>query len=610
MQNPKTIKMEAAVVAPTGKLLAQQNPWESFDWPEEQRRNIHRSWGSVFANARMDTAAQKYFDKCIDDHHGDDFRTLQLRSKFNRAVARAEAALLDSSRACQALGPGDVHTQLELADALYDLSRFESNKLLLSDNVRRHVGTSMEPFEKRLMVVNENFKDSLGDSLASFFMRKSSSLKSFYEQKRRELEPRDRRPHWKIIRELEQCDVQSVQEEERETLSPLEQARRRRKTKIFYQNYLNRAWTDFLFLKTLRQNPNLLLDQYFGSSKERGEYLDNSFQRIKTFTRMLHARSPMYNNIPQGQHNFKMSQRFREASLFRIQYQTRRNMHSILRTIRVLRRHDDPGRLRKFVEDVMGNYVSVKTSRIMPWKTEFTNEVYNHLALSLCEGYRLPPTRVTPYNKNSMCLMLNIPAIKPLERAVYVFGDRSSYGYPVQERQKSQSIQHLEQRLFFAKLPIERTYLLHEMADHHVQHNHFVQCLSYAQQAIEEAKLCNSKIWQFLSTMLMAKSHAVLHKYERQTEVLNAAYQLAADLKNPRLCTFIELCRMLNKDYITLRKMSQLVASKRLRSKQDNRSSLIGSPQISSTNTSLLQHRTEQETKAWADYNKNADWLG
>jgi len=123
--------------------------------------------------------------------------------------------------------------------------------------------------------------------------------------------------------------------------------------------------------------------------------------------------------------------------------------------------------------------------------------------------------------------------------------------------------------------------LLHELADRHMQKNHFVQSLSYAQKAIEEARVCNSLIWEFLSTMLMAKSHAVLHKYERQTEVLNSAYELAAQLKSPQLCTFIELCRMLNKDYITLRKMSQLVTTKRLRTKISNRSSFLSSPNCS-----------------------------
>lgn len=135
----------------------------------------------------------------------------------------------------------------------------------------------------------------------------------------------------------------------------------------------------------------------------------------------------------------------------------------------------------------------------------------------------------------------------------------------------------------FARLPIERTYLLHELADRHMQQNHFVQSLTYAQKAIEEARRCNSLVWKFLGIMLMAKSHAVLHKYERQTDILNMAYDLASELKSPRLCTFIELCRMLNKDYITLRKMTQLVASKRLRSKISNRSSFFSnaSPQYS-----------------------------
>lgn len=140
---------------------------------------------------------------------------------------------------------------------------------------------------------------------------------------------------------------------------------------------------------------------------------------------------------------------------------------------------------------------------------------------------------------------------------------------------------------------MERTYLLHELADRHMQVNHFVQCLSYAQKAIDEAKGCSSLVWQFLATMLMAKSHAVLHKYERQTEVLNSAYQLATELKSPQLCTFIELCRMLNKDYITLRKMSQLVTSKRLRSKISNRSSFFNTPQFSPDH-----RRAEEEMNA------------
>ncbi|KAH8291589.1 hypothetical protein KR018_003015, partial [Drosophila ironensis] len=575
----KSMKGDAAMSAPAGVLVKEQMPWELFDWPREQQRSIYRSWAQYFYRARKSTFAQKYFNLCIEDQAQVDPKALFLRSEFQRSVALPLPALRDSSRAAE-MTKGEVATiSMEMADCLYDLNRFEDHKMLLHDNIRRRVGTSLKPFEKRLHVVDENFKDSTGDSLVNFFMEYSAQMPGFWEHNSELLQNADNRPLWKILKERQECDVQSVIDTKEVMLSPLERERRRRKTKVFYQNYLGRTWTDFLFLKVLRQNPSLLLDNSFSSSKQRSRYVNKSFQRLKTFTKMLHARSPMYNEYFE---RCPMMSQQREANLYRIQYQTRRNMLSILNTIQLLRKRNDIKRLRKFVEDVMGNYVVIKTSRVMPWKVEFMNEVYNHLALSLCEGYRLPPHRVTPYDKSAMCNLLNIRVAKPLEHSEFLV---VQLDLSIVDRLLSlpprNSILHLEKRLFFARLPIERTYLLHELADRHMQLNHFVQCLSYAQKAIEEAKKCNSLIWQFLSTMLMAKSHSVLHKYERQTEVLNSAYDLATELKSPKLCTFIELCRMLNKDYITLRKMSQLVTSKRLRTKISNRSSFFSSPQES-----------------------------
>lgn len=121
-------------------------------------------------------------------------------------------------------------------------------------------------------------------------------------------------------------------------------------------------------------------------------------------------------------------------------------------------------------------------------------------------------------------------------------------------------------------MPIERSYLYYELADVYLAKHQQELCLMYVRKAIDEAKLCNSKIWQFLATLLQAKSHAIFCKYERQAEVLNEAYELATSLKSPRLCTFIELCRMLNRDYMTLRKMHHLMYTKRMRSKLFNRS--------------------------------------
>ncbi|KAH8303207.1 uncharacterized protein r-cup [Drosophila kikkawai] len=569
---------------------ANLKPWMHLELTAEGQRQINCSWGKYFARRRRDIDAMRNFNLCVTRRDAVvDQKALCLRSKFQRAVGLAQGALDDSKKATEAMTVWDATVTMEMADCLYDLNRFEDNKALLHENVRRNIGTSREPFARRLHAVNANLKDSTGDSLTKFYMEHSTAMPGFYEHKRDQLVKADKRPLWKIRQDNQECDVQSYIDRKEVLLSPLESERRFRKTKNFYQNYLGRNWTDFIFMKTLRDNPQLLLDHNFGSSKERRACLERSFQRIKSFARMLHARSPMYHEY--FQRSPVMEARMREANLFRIQYQTRRNMHSILRTVRVLRKTNDISCLRKFIEDVMGNYVILKTDRLMPWKVEFMNEVYNHLALSLCDTYRIPKTPVTPHDKNAMCNLLNIPAAKPLEFTEVIFGDRSSYSNaggdkPHTERTMADhqtSIEHLERRLLFARLPIERAYLLHEVADRHMQQNHFSQCLSSARRAIEEAKACNSLVWQFLSMMLMAKSHAVLHKFERQKEVLNFAYELATDLKSPRLCIFIELCRMLNRDYITLRKMTQLVTQKRLRSKISNRSSFLSnaSPQYS-----------------------------
>ncbi|ALC49361.1 r-cup, partial [Drosophila busckii] len=573
--------------APAGKLVANVQPWELVDWPEQHRRNMYRSWAQYFAAERQNLAARIYFNKCIDEHAGDDWQALYLRSKFHRSIALAGEALEDSKRAVAVSETTDTAVNIELSDALYDLNRFEEHKMLLHDNMAKCVGHSKVPFERRVSLVNSNFNDSVGDSLGPFFLKNSSQLRPYYEELIKSREPPDMRPIWKILRERHECDTQSVLEIKKDMISPLQAARRQRKAKIYYQHYFNRNWVDIAFMQQLRHNPNVTLNKYFKSGQERANYLNCNFNRVKTFTQMLHCRSPVYNETKENIDDWQKNDAFHKANMYRIQYQTRRNMLSILSTIRSIRKQKDTLRLRKYVSDVMGHYNTIKTLRLMPWKTEFMNEVYNHLALSLCQGFRLPKQKLSPYDNDAMCHLLGMPSLKPTEPIEVVFGDRSTYVYddsgPQFEATKAykRSKDRLEKRLYFATLPIERSYLLYELADSHMGQHHLVQCLVYAKRAIEEARKCNSIIWEFLATMLQAKSHAVLCKYERQSEVLDAAYKLAKDLKSPKLCTFIELCRMLNRDYMTLRKMSQLVASKRLRYKMSNRSSGITPSQFS-----------------------------
>ncbi|KAH8292929.1 hypothetical protein KR044_009164 [Drosophila immigrans] len=570
--------MNAEEISPAGVLVPRLNPWEIISWSFKQRRSIYRSWAQHLSMRRCNNAAQIYFDKCVNENGVADFKTLLMRNQFNRSIARPEKALVDGQKASLIVGQESGAVNLLIADALYDLNKFEDNKMLLHDNLRKQTGTTQLPFTHRLTMVNENFKDMLGESMSPFFLKNSAKLSSIHEQLLKPQKPSKPIPRWQVYKEKNECDVQSLTEKKNLRISPLESAWHQRKRKFFFQTYLQRSWADVSFLKSLRDNPNLALGNCFGSAGERIELMKKSCELLTKFGRMLHARSPLYNELHERMEYSEMAKKFHEENMSRIQYQTRRNMISILRRITTLRAQNDIRRLRKFVEKAMGEYNVLKTSRVSPWKTEFMNEVYNHLALSLCESYHLPKTKVSPYDNDSMCHLLGVSPLKPSEQRSVVFGDRSTYTYDdsgdafEQAKEFKRSKLALQNRLSFAKLPIERSYLLYELADVHMAQNQQVRCLLYAQKSIIEAQSCNSKIWEFLATMQQAKSHAILCKFERQADVLNSAYKLAKDLKSPRLCTFIELCRMLNRDYMTLRKMLQLVASKRLRSRLSNRS--------------------------------------
>lgn len=71
----------------------------------------------------------------------------------------------------------------------------------------------------------------------------------------------------------------------------------------------------------------------------------------------------------------------------------------------------------------MGDYVVLKTRRIMPWKFEFMNEVYNTYALALSEQYYVPKN----FRPSSLLILLRHTMDKSKDPPSFVFGDRSTY---------------------------------------------------------------------------------------------------------------------------------------------------------------------------------------
>ncbi|XP_017492845.1 PREDICTED: uncharacterized protein LOC108380955, partial [Rhagoletis zephyria] len=378
-------------------------------------------------------------------------------------------------------------------------------------------------------------------------------------------------------------------------LSPREIARRERAFKVFNQLYYNKSWIDVLCLKSLRDNPNLLLPQCKVSTPFLHHLTNNKYGVLKKFLKMLQARSPFYNEQMLKCPDKKVWEKHRETHLNHIQYQTRRNMLTILRTIRQLRARGKLDKLSKYIEEVMGDYVVLKTHRVMPWKFEFLNEVYNTLALAYIDRF-IQPSDLSSAQNNAGHLMrlLRIPTDKNKDRQVsFVFGDKSTYQEPdaidYTMIAYKKYLARLEKRIHFAKYSIEKCYLLHEIARSHLRQSRFDECVSVARKAIEESKNCNSNVWRFLSTILICKAHTVLHKVERAKEILDESYAVAKSLNSPELMSFIESCRQVNEAEISLKKRYQSTDSIRKRKSKvslESRNSQISQPS-SETNDEL-----------------------
>ncbi|XP_061397899.1 uncharacterized protein LOC133333604 [Musca vetustissima] len=541
-------------------------PWERIAWTPEQEQVIYRDWGLFYTHKQQLDKAVHYYDKSLE-LQSDDPKALYFRSRCKRNIAQTEGAL-DDGRAALALDDYNAPLNLEICDALYELNRFENCKVELHDNTRKYCNKKVTAFLNRLTVVDENFKDNLGDTLGPFIIKNGKYFDEVLEAYKRSQHV-DTRPLWKRMKEDEKCDVLSILEKEEILLSPRELARRHRAFKVFNQIYFNKSWIDVLFLKQLRENKNLLWPQSKVSTPFLRDLCNTKYDVLKKFLKMLQARSPLYTEQWRKCPNKRIGSKRKEEHLNRVQYQTRRTMFSQLRTIRRLRDEGDIDKLSKYVEEVMGDYVVLKTQRVMPWKFEFINEVYNILALAHADGYTLMDDILETHGKERLLRLLRMPTDKYKDIVQFVFGDKSTYREPDAPDYSliayKKFLPRLEKRMIFARYSIEKCYLLHEIARAHLKQSHFDECCSWARKAIEESKICNSIIWQFVSIMLIVKAHAALHKIERGKEALEEALSVAQRLHNARLCSFIEFCLAINEEEIALKKRSQSLESVRKR---------------------------------------------
>ncbi|XP_064551354.1 uncharacterized protein wa-cup isoform X2 [Drosophila montana] len=537
--------------APSAAVQKHLEPWQVVKWTDDQLRAMYTDWGSYFAHRHNLNAGSRYFDAALKLDPGDT-KVLLRRSQIKRTLARAPEALIDCVNAKNTLRRRnryafDPAINLEICDALYESNKFEDSKRNLHHNLRIFCYSQARPLQNRLSVVNGNMYDALSDETAPAVHRLIDKMTSGLSKRPTYVKP--------------DCDVLSILEKKEEFLSPLEKKRRERRFKTYNQAYLHKSWMDVSFLKRLRENPNLLLKESVESAQYLKTLANENYKTIRTFTKMLHARCPMYSKHFQTYPNNELYLKNQEENFFRIQYQTRRNMFKILRTIRALISKHELNKLTKFVDEVTGDYVTIKTHRIMPWKFEFINEVYNYLGLARINEYKISSTDKTLAGRTRLLTLLKIPidlgTVANLKLNNIMQIKREQLVDPKAEIFK-QRIARFESRMRFAKYPIERSYLYHEAAQANLDNHSFDTCCLLARRSMNAIK-GNHYVWAALSALIACKAHTVLGKVERQKEMLTLAFKYAKRLKNIDLILFIDICLKVNSEEMELKKA--LIAS-------------------------------------------------
>lgn len=403
-------------------------PWEKILWSDETLQIIYREWGNNLMRRQKLNIAMHYYEMSLE-LKDDDPKALYCMSLCQRYVTQCEAAYNAAIKALTVLDTSQP-LNLQACNALYDLNDLEFAALEFKSKGRRFTGHKIKSFEEKFQIAESNIAESLGDALFQFIQEYKQYFK-LIALMREKLENPDERPRWKILRDNRECDVLSILEEFEPLVHPRERARLSRGYKIFNQRYLKNSAIDVDFIKYLKTNKTLLLPQSRITPILK-EVAEDNYNIVIKFLRMLQARNPLYTEKLVRCPSKEKCLKEKQHNLNRIQYTTRRMMFVILYHIKRLRKLGNIPELSKYVEQVMGDYIILKTNRLIPWKFEFINEVYNILALAHMDQVFIPnDLDDRESSKVQLQTLMNIPLTD--ERLIvnkFVFGDKSTWVEP------------------------------------------------------------------------------------------------------------------------------------------------------------------------------------
>lgn len=192
----------------------------------------------------------------------------------------------------------------------------------------------------------------------------------------------------------------------------------------------------------------------------------------------------------------------------------------------------------------MGQYYEIKTNRVMPRRFEFINEIYNILALAYLDQLKIPSNFFETNQSNRMFALLKIPIEKEKLEVKAIFGDKSTFKVPDEPDYNYLAYKKittkLEHRLPHTKYPIERCYLYHEIAKHHLSQSKVDEAKLIAKNVLIEAEKISNSVWLILGILIIVKADTIQRNCEKTKLSLIGLKSVVYSLNDSVLEQFID----------------------------------------------------------------------
>ncbi|XP_055370741.1 uncharacterized protein LOC129605176 [Condylostylus longicornis] len=452
--------------------------WNRIRWDDETIQMIYREWGKFYSKRDIIDKSILFYEKSLMFNENDT-GCLHNKSLALLQTAKSDKAIQDSTTALD-LKRLDCPINLQYSEAEFYKNRLEECLSSLHNNSRKFEGGKLKAFKEKICVMDTIFDQSLSSKLGTFALENYNTFLKVGEIMRKEAAS-VKQMRWKELLDAGECDVESIEIESEKLLHPREHERRKLSYKVANQKYIGRSWADLVFLSKLRYNKTLLLKQTPFSTKELQHQIEDKFEQVTKFVKMLQNRDPLYNLKLKVCPDKQLLEKAKQEHLFRIQSQTRRDMFNFLKKIKELRKKEELVKLRNHVENFMSNYTIIKTKRVMPWKYEFMCEVYNTIALAYLDQLKIPDDIMNYELEVRLYKILNIVPVKEKESKRYMFGDKSTFVQPdaidFEFVAYKRRVSRLEKWLEFSKNVIEKTFILHLISQYHLEHGKLEDCV-------------------------------------------------------------------------------------------------------------------------------------